>query len=97
MSEPEQQAMWASGTGYFPTRQAAADLLTDYFAEHPTYEKAFTFMSMGYGIESPVAGYDECRSAISEMLTAVLSGEDAQAQLDATAAACDEYLADAAP
>ena len=36
-SEAEQQATWASSTGYFPTRQAAADLLADYFAEHPTY------------------------------------------------------------
>ena len=97
MSEPEQQATWASGTGYFPTRQAAADLLADYFAEHPVYEKAFTFMSMDSGVESPVAGYDECRSAISEMLTAVLGGEDAQAQLDATVAACNEYLEEAAP
>jgi len=97
MSEPEQQATWASSTGYFPTRQAAADLLADYFAEHPTYEKAFTFMSMDYGVESPVAGYDECRSAISEMLTAVLGGEDAQTQLDDTVAACNEYLEEAAP
>jgi len=97
MSEPERQATWASGTGYFPTRQAAADLLTDYFAEHPTYEKAFTFMSMDSGVESPVAGYDECRSAISEMLTAVLGGEDAKTQLDDTVAACNEYLEEAAP
>jgi multiple sugar transport system substrate-binding protein len=97
MSEPEQQAVWASSTGYYPTRQAAADLLADYFAEHPTYEKAFGFMSMDYGIESPVAGYEECRSAISDMLTAVLSGEDAQAQLDATVEQCNEYLEEAAP
>jgi multiple sugar transport system substrate-binding protein len=97
MSEPEQQAAWASSTGYFPTRQAAADLLTDYFAENPTYEKAFTFMAMDYGIESPVAGYDECRSAVEEMLTAVLSGADAQTQLDATVSACNEYLEEAAP
>jgi uncharacterized membrane protein len=52
---------------------------------------------MDSGVESPVAGYDECRSAISEMLTAVLGGEDAQAQLDATVAACNEYLEEAAP
>jgi len=97
MSEPAQQATWASGTGYFPTRQAAADLLADYFAEHPTYAKAFTFMAMDYGVESPVAGYDECRAAVSEMLTAVLSGEDAQTQLDATAEQCNEYLKEAAP
>jgi multiple sugar transport system substrate-binding protein/sn-glycerol 3-phosphate transport system substrate-binding protein len=97
MSEPEQQATWASSTGYFPTRQAAADLLTDYFAEHPTYEKAFTFMSMDYGIESPVAGYDECRAAIEEMLTAALGGDEAKAQLDTTVEQCNEYLEEAAP
>lgn len=97
MSEPEQQATWASGTGYFPTRQSAADLLEDYFAENPVYKEAFTFMSYDYGIESPVAGYDECRSAIEEMLTAVLSGEDAQAQLEATVTTCNEYLEEAAP
>jgi multiple sugar transport system substrate-binding protein len=97
MSEPEQQATWASSTGYFPTRQSAADMLADYFAEHPVYEKAYTFMSMDYGIESPVAGYDECRATIEEMLTSVLAGEDAQGQLDATVGACDEYLEEAAP
>jgi len=97
MSEAEQQATWASATGYYPTRQAAADLLADYFAENPTYAKAFTFMAMDYGIESPVAGYDECRAAVAEMLVAVMGGEDAQTQLDATVAACDEYLAEAAP
>ncbi|HEY68832.1 MAG TPA: ABC transporter substrate-binding protein [Thermoflexia bacterium] len=97
LSEPEQQAKWASGTGYFPTRQSAADLLADYFEEHPIYKKAFTFMSMDYGIESPVAGYDECRDAIAEMLVAVMEGEDAQMQLDATVEQCNEYLEEAAP
>ncbi|MDY7078036.1 MAG: ABC transporter substrate-binding protein [Chloroflexota bacterium] len=97
LSEPEQQAQWASGTGYFPTRQAAADQLADYFAENPTYAKAFTFMAMDYGVESPVAGYDECRAAIAEMIIAVLGGEDTQTQLDATVEQCNEYLEDAAP
>ncbi|HET90648.1 MAG TPA: extracellular solute-binding protein [Chloroflexi bacterium] len=97
MSEPEQQATWASGTGYFPTRDSAAEMLSAYFEEHPTYRKAFTFMAMDYGIESPVAGYDECRAAVEEMLTAVLSGADAETQLNATAEQCNEYLEEAAP
>jgi multiple sugar transport system substrate-binding protein len=97
MSEPEQQATWASATGYFPTRQAAADLLADYFEENPTYAKAFTFMSMDYGIESPVTGYDECRATVEEMIIATMGGEDAQAQLDTTVEACNEYLAESAP
>ncbi len=33
-------------------RAAAADLLTDYFAENPTYEKAFGFMFMDHGIDA---------------------------------------------
>ncbi|HDQ70906.1 MAG TPA: ABC transporter substrate-binding protein [Chloroflexi bacterium] len=97
LSEPEQQKTWASSTGYFPTRASAAELLSNYFAEHPTYEKAFGFMSMDYGIESPVAGYDECRASIEEMLTAVLGSADAQAQLDVTVEHCNEYLEEAAP
>jgi multiple sugar transport system substrate-binding protein len=97
MSEPEQQATWASATGYFPIRQAAADLLADYFEENSAYAKAFTFMSMDYGIESPVTGYDECRSAVEEMLIAVLGGKDAQTQLDTTVELCNEYLEESAP
>ena len=68
-----------------------------YMDENPTYAKAFTFMSMDYGIVSPVAGYDECRSAISEMLTNVLDGEDVDTELADAVAACNEYLEEAAP
>jgi multiple sugar transport system substrate-binding protein len=97
MSEPEQLARWARGTGYFPIRASTADLLTDYFAQYPAYEKAFAFMALDYGVESPVAGYDECREVISEVLVAILNGEDAQSQLDSAVERCNEYLEDAAP
>ena len=97
MNEPEQQARWASGTGYFAIRQSAADTLADYLAENAVYEKAFGFMLLDHGIEPPVVGYDRCRSAIADMLTAVLRGEDAQAQLDAAVNQCDGYLTEAAP
>ncbi len=72
LSEPEPQARWATSTGYFPTRQTAADAMQAYMDENPTYAKAFGFMQLESGVESPVAGYDECRSAISDMLTNVL-------------------------
>ena len=97
LSEAEQQAKWASSTGYFPTRQSAADALADYFAENPTYEKAFGFMKLDIGVESPVAGYDECRSAISEMLTNVLDGASVDAELADAINACNDYLWEAAP
>ena len=98
MSAPEQQARWASNTGYFPTRQSAADLLEDYFAENPRYEKAFGFMSLPSGVESPVAGYDECRAEIAGMITDVLdSGVPADEALDETVGECNGYLEEAAP
>jgi len=97
LSEADQQALWASSTGYFPTRQSAADALADYFAENPTYEKAFGFMQLESGVESPVAGYDECRSAISSMLTNVIDGADAAEELATTVETCNEYLDAAAP
>jgi hypothetical protein len=71
--------------------------MSDYMAENPTYAKAFTFMAMDYGIESPVAGYDECRSAVEEMLTNVLDGADVDAELADAVTACNEYLEEAAP
>jgi multiple sugar transport system substrate-binding protein/sn-glycerol 3-phosphate transport system substrate-binding protein len=100
MSEPEQQARWASVTGYYPIRRSAADLLATYFGENPPYAKAFEFLSYDYGATPSVTGYDECRSAIEEMLTAVMggdgpwqdAGQGAQAQLDAAVARCNESL-----
>ncbi|MFP4345237.1 MAG: ABC transporter substrate-binding protein [Anaerolineales bacterium] len=99
LSEPEQQARWATNTGYFPTRESAADLMQDYFAENPRYEKAFGFMSLPTGVESPVAGYDECRAAIADMLQDVLQegGPEASAALEETVNDCNTYLEEAAP
>jgi hypothetical protein len=71
--------------------------MADYFAENPTYEKAFGFMSMDYGVESPVAGYDECRAEIGNMLTEVLDGADAETAVNDAVEVCNEYLEEAAP
>ena len=97
MSEPKQQATWAGGTGYYPIRQTAADLLADYFAQTPTYQKVFSFMLYDYGTEAPVTGYDQCRVAIVEMFRACMGGADAQTQLDSTVEMCNQYLKEAAP
>ncbi|MBN1259995.1 MAG: ABC transporter substrate-binding protein [Anaerolineae bacterium] len=97
LSEPEQQAKWASSTGYFPTRASAADMMADYMNENPTYAKAFQFMFYESGVESPVAGYDECRTEIANMLTNVLGGEDPKSELDNAVMLCNEYLEEAAP
>lgn len=97
MSEPEQQAKWASSTGYYPTRASAAELMKEYMDENPTYAKAFQFLFYDSGVESPVAGYDECRAEISNMINAVLGGADAKPELDKAVEACNQYLEEAAP
>ena len=96
LSEPEQQARWARSTDYLAIRRSTVDLLADDLAENPTREKALGFMALDYGVESPVAGYEACSGAISEMLVAVLGGEDAQTQLDAAVGQCNRYLQEAA-
>jgi ABC-type glycerol-3-phosphate transport system substrate-binding protein len=97
MSEPEQQARWAKGTGYFPIRASTANLMADYFAEHPAYERAFAYMALDHGTEPSVTGYDECREVIFGMLADVLDGRDVQSQLDSAVGRCNAYLKDAPP
>lgn len=97
MSEPQQQARWASSTGYFPTRASAAAMMAPYMDKNPIYAKAFGFMAYDSGVESPVAGYDECRTVIYTMLRAVLGGASAQAELDKAVKTCNGYLEKAAP
>ncbi|HIQ02376.1 MAG TPA: extracellular solute-binding protein, partial [Anaerolineales bacterium] len=96
-TEPEQQARWARASNYFPVRASAADLLGDYFAENPQYEKAFSFLGYDIAIEPGVAGYDECRDAIGDMMGAVASGEDPATWLADTVEECNVFLGEAAP
>ncbi|MBN1956161.1 MAG: ABC transporter substrate-binding protein [Anaerolineae bacterium] len=96
-AEQEQQARWARSSNYFPVRASAANSLTDYFVENPQYERAFTFLSYEPAIEPNVAGYDECRDAIGEMLNAVASGQDPATLLPSTQAECNAFLEEAAP
>jgi sn-glycerol 3-phosphate transport system substrate-binding protein len=91
MSEPAQQARWASETSYFPTRRAAEDVLVD-FAESEHYQKALGLASLNHVAEPAVVGYDSCRVAIEQMMTAVLAGGDPQSGLDAAALKCSESL-----
>ncbi len=96
-TEPEQQARWARASNYFPVRASAADLLSDYFAENPQYEKAFSFLSYEPAIEPGLAGYDECRDVIGDMLQAVAAGDDPATLLSNTVEECNAFLEEAAP
>ena len=92
LNAPEQQARWATGTSYYPTRREAIDLMADYRAENPQYDAALGFTGGGYSNEPAVAEYDECRAGIEQMLVAVLAGGDARAALSAAVERCDADL-----
>jgi multiple sugar transport system substrate-binding protein/sn-glycerol 3-phosphate transport system substrate-binding protein len=97
LTEPEQSAHWSRETNYFPVRRSAASELVDYFAENPQYEKAFGFLSHDMAIEPGVAGYDECRDTITEMMAAAVVGGDPTTLLPNTIEECNIFLAEAAP
>jgi multiple sugar transport system substrate-binding protein/sn-glycerol 3-phosphate transport system substrate-binding protein len=97
LTDTEQSARWARASNYFPVRASAADLLGDYFAEDPQFETAFGFLGYDIAIEPGVAGYDECRDAVGDMLNAVAAGEDAATWLADTVEECNAFLAEAAP
>ena len=96
-TETEQSARWARASNYFPVRVSAADLLSDYFGENPQFEKAFGFLSYDIAVEPGLAGYDECRDEIGDMLGAVASGEDPATWLADTVEECNAFLEEAAP
>jgi multiple sugar transport system substrate-binding protein/sn-glycerol 3-phosphate transport system substrate-binding protein len=97
LTDTDQSARWARASNYFPIRASAADLLGDYFAENPEFETAFGFLGNDVAIEPGVAGYDECRDAVGDMLNAVAGGEDAATWLADTVEECNAFLAEAAP
>lgn len=97
LSEPQQQARWASGTGYMPIRASAAEAMKDYLDKNPVYAKALGFMAYDSGVEPAVAGYDGCRTVIFNMLRAVLGGANAQTELDKAVGTCNQQLQKAAP
>jgi len=92
LSEPEQQAKWATGTGYLPVRRSAKELMTGYLESNPAYAKAIGYMAYQYGNQTPVPGYNQCQAIIEGMLTAVSAGGDFRAELDAAVEQCEQLL-----
>jgi multiple sugar transport system substrate-binding protein/sn-glycerol 3-phosphate transport system substrate-binding protein len=89
LTEPEQQARWAQATTSLPVRARAAELLQNTFATNPHLEEAFDLLQHGVTREPTVAGYDECRDVIREMLVAVGHLANAESQLTEAVAACN--------
>ena len=94
-AEPQQQARWAQAFSAFPIRASAVEMMKDYLAENPQYEKALGLLQHKAAIEPGVIGYVECRNAIEEMLLAVARRGESGAWLSNTADVCNASLEEA--
>jgi sn-glycerol 3-phosphate transport system substrate-binding protein len=93
LNEPEQQAQWATGTGYFPTRRSARPRMNDFLAQNPLYDEAFGYLtSVDYNTTPRAIGYAGCQGALAEVLEAVSSDRDLDSEVQAAQVRCTESL-----
>jgi multiple sugar transport system substrate-binding protein/sn-glycerol 3-phosphate transport system substrate-binding protein len=74
-TSPEVQRDWAIASQYFPVRESAVELMSDFLAENQVYAAAFELLAFTKP-EPSVPGYDPVRSEISRVLTAIVTGAD---------------------
>jgi len=87
-TEPEQNVRWALISNYFPVRYSAADLMSDYLAENPTYKSAFDLLEYSTYEAQWCACYEDVRRQMADAYSAILDGADINetlAQLDVDA------------
>jgi len=74
-TSPEVQRDWAIASQYFPVRQSAVELMSDFLAQNQVYAAAFELLEFTKP-EPSVPGYDPVRNEISRVLTAIVTGSD---------------------
>lgn len=82
-TQPDIQQIWAEASGYYPVRQSAADMMTDYMAANPTFKASWDLL--GYGAFEPaVPGYDFVREQVNIVMAALVDNTslDVQEELD---------------
>src|SRR5699024_3687765 len=90
VNQPENQALWHTGTGYFPVAKAALEEPTDgeWREEHPQFDVAVQqvqdteLSTAAQGCSAGVMPKD--RKAVEDALEAILQGGDAQEEVKAT-------------
>jgi multiple sugar transport system substrate-binding protein/sn-glycerol 3-phosphate transport system substrate-binding protein len=80
LTSPEIQAEWVKSSSYFPVRISAASGLVDYFIENPNISSVFALLDNGK-VEPAVPGYEFVRELVSEAMSAIFIGEDAETVL----------------
>jgi multiple sugar transport system substrate-binding protein/sn-glycerol 3-phosphate transport system substrate-binding protein len=79
-TSPEVQQEWAIISGYFPTRQSASDLLTDYKAENPQWGQAVDLLPFAY-YEPQLISYQSVRDAAQAAFNEIMQGADVESTL----------------
>ncbi len=92
-AEPENVAKWAMVANYFPIRKSAIELpeMQEYMKKNPQYKTAFDLLPYGR-MEPSVAGYQQIRGIIGDMMKQVIEGMDPQQALEAAAAEAQAVL-----
>lgn len=89
MTEPEQQAGWATVSNYFPVRYSTQDGLGAIFSDLPQYEQAWNLLQGETKVEPQIASYDVIRDEAGAAFDNLLAGggdvETAMTDLNNTA------------
>jgi len=92
LNDPQRQAAWAMETGYLPHRRTAVDELGPFLEREPRYALALALLEGETVGEPEVAGYEECRAHLRQMVQEVLAGGDPQQWLNRAVESCNATL-----
>lgn len=92
MNEPSQQSRWVALSGYLPHRHLPADAQAALVEETPQYANILPLLDLKGVIEPVVVNYEECRTAIQMMVSAVAAGEEPATWLQRTVESCNATL-----
>lgn len=80
LSAPPAQARWAAASQYLPVNPAAAESLTETFAEFPPFHRAFQLLPAAR-FEPNLPGYEDVRILVGDALLDIALGADVEARL----------------
>ena len=80
LASPDVQTEWVKSSNYIPVRKSAASGLLDYFNENPEFILVYALLENGK-VEPAVPGYDFLRELVSESMSAIFIGGDAESIL----------------
>ncbi len=81
LSTPAAQARWAAASQYLPVHPAAAEFLTETFADYPPFESANQLLASAR-FEPNFPGYEDVRVLIGEALLDIARGADVETTLN---------------